>query len=178
MHKEILRCTMKFNIALFSCLILAGCGTIYDNRALDVEENTSSTAAQSYDWQDTYMTKAYETAATRVANKMLDDTSDLYETKDHPKLYIKQVIKKSPNLPDGFHTARQALREITGKSGTFVLVNNIEEADYILEPTVSEFNAAGLPAIIFRIDLNDKNDQPFRAWNVVIRQLSEDKSWW
>ena len=172
---------MKFNVALLSALFLAGCGTFYSsNNGIEMtDESQSSSAGQSsYNMQDIYMVKAYETAATRVANKMLDDTADLYETQQHPKLYIKQITKKSPNLPDGFYTARRTLREITGKSGTFILVNNIEEADYILDPSISELTLANLPAISFRIDLNDRNNQPFRAWNVVIKQLAEDKSWW
>ena len=169
---------MKINVAMLSVLFLAGCGTFYNNE-IDVTETPSSAVSQpTYDMQDIYMVKAYETAATRVANKMLDDTADLYETQQHPKLYIKQITKKSPDLPDGFYTARRALREITGKSGTFILVNNMEEADYILDPSISALTLADLPAISFRIDLNDKNDQPFRAWNVVIKQLAEDKSWW
>ena len=165
---------------MLSVLFLAGCGTFYNNaNEIDVTETASASVSQpSYDIQDIYMVKAYETAATRVANKMLDDTADLYETQQHPKLYIKQITKKSPDLPDGFYTARRALREITGKSGTFILVNNMEEADYILDPSISALTLADLPAISFRIDLNDKNDQPFRAWNVVIKQLAEDKSWW
>lgn len=162
--------------ALFSILLLGGCGVI----SLNEQEDLSPVAdvQPSYDFQDTYMIKAYETAATRATNKMLDDTADIYEVVPKPKLYIKDIVKNSPNLPDGFHTARRAIKEIAGKSGTYVVVKDMNEADYLLDSSISEFNSAGLPAILFRMSLNDKTDQPIKAWNVVIRQLSEDQSWW
>ena len=167
---------MMIRAALFSILLLGGCGVI----SLNEQEDLSPVAdvQPSYDFQDTYMIKAYETAATRATNKMLDDTADIYEVVPKPKLYIKDIVKNSPNLPDGFHTARRAIKEIAGKSGTYVVVKDMNEADYLLDSSISEFNSAGLPAILFRMSLNDKTDQPIKAWNVVIRQLSEDQSWW
>ena len=169
---------MKFNVVLYSILLLSGCSLLGINNDKDIDKEQYSNIPLSYDFQDVYMTKAYETAATRAANKMLDDTSELYETNQKPNIYIKQIQKTGDNLPDGFYTAQKSLREIIGKSGTFVLVNDMSKADYIIESTVSEFNAAGLPAILFRLNINTKDEQPYKAWNVVIRQLTEDKSWW
>ena len=114
---------MMIRAALFSILLLGGCGVI----SLNEQEDLSPVAdvQPSYDFQDTYMIKAYETAATRATNKMLDDTADIYEVVPKPKLYIKDIVKNSPNLPDGFHTARRAIKEIAGKSGTYVVVKDM-----------------------------------------------------
>ena len=60
------------------------------------------------------MEKAYETAATRIANKMIDDTSDLYEKTPNLKIYVAQIKKISDNLPDGLYTARRALETVIG----------------------------------------------------------------
>ena len=171
---------MTIRAILFSALLLSGCSVFYLNEeALPLEQTPSTTDIRpSFDLQNTYMIKAYETAATRTTNKMLDDTAEFYEIVPKPKLYVKEIIKDNPNLPDGFYTARRAIKEIAGKSGTYILVNNIDEADYILDSHINEFNEAGLPAIIFRMTINDKSDKPLKAWNVVIRQLSEDQSWW
>ena len=167
---------MIYRALLFLAFLLSGCSVFsFDEQASEI---TTPVVEPTYDFQDTYMTKAYETAATRATNKMLDDTTEFYEITVKPKLYVKEIIKKSPNLPDGFYTARRAIREIAGKSGTYILVNDMSEADYLLDSSISEFNAAGLPAIMFRMTINDKTDQPLKAWNVVIRQMAEDQSWW
>jgi len=171
---------MTIRAVLLSVLLLTGCHTFnfFQNES---EEEPSlppvTIQPQNFDLQELYMTKAYETAATRAVNKMLDDTTAFYEVTPKAKIYIKDIVKDSPDLPDGLHTARRAIKEIVGKSGTYIAVTDMSDADYILQSNVSDFNYAGLPAIIFKLGINDKNDQPLKAWNVVIRQMTEDQSW-
>ncbi|MBQ8465818.1 MAG: hypothetical protein IJ545_07410 [Alphaproteobacteria bacterium] len=169
---------MKLKTALFSILLLTGC-VLFDNKKTVVEKPVAIEQIPSiFETEEIYMTKAYETAATRAANKMLDDTADIYESWNRPRLYIKQTIKESPNLPDGFYTARKALKQITGGAGAYLVVDNIDDANYILDSRVNEMMIGNLPAIVFKLSLNDAYDQPIRAWNVVIKQMAEDKSWW
>ena len=169
---------MPIKFLLLSILILSGCSYIYYDEEEDGQPIPPVTIQpQVFDLQNIYMTQAYEIAATRAANRMIDDTSDFYETQPQPKLYIKKIVKNSPNLPDGLHTAQRALKEISGKSETYTLVTDMSDADYLLDSRVEEFNSAGLPSIIFKLTINDKSDQPLKAWNVVIRQMSEDQSW-
>lgn len=168
---------MKFKIALFSIFLVSGCALFEPSHP--VETKVEAVEPPSiFETQEIYMTKAYETAATRAANKMLDETADIYETWNRPRLYIKQTVKESPNLPDGFYTARQALKQITGGSGAYMIVNNMDDANYILDSRVNEMMIGNLPAIVFKLSLNDAYDQPIRAWNVVIKQMAEDQSWW
>lgn len=169
--------------AFISALLLAGCAEFYDYPELapDIDEPMlPPVAAQaSVNMQDMYLVKAYETAAGRAAAKMIDDTVDIYDTAPETKIYIKQIVKNSPNLPDGFHTARRTLKQITGAAGTYTVVSTPEEADYLLEGSVNEVQTGtGQPTILFRLSLNDKSNQPLRAWNVVITQMLEDQSWW
>ena len=169
---------MKIKVTLLAVLLLTGCGygSIFSyNNEPDASEIASPNLP---DMQSIYMTQAYESAATRITNKMLDDTSDIYETAIKPKLYIKQIVKISPNLPDGFHSANRAMKQLITGSAAYTLVNKIEDADYILETNVSEFIVGEQPGIIIKQTINDKNDQPLRAWDIVIKQMAEDKSWW
>ena len=169
---------MKIKVAVLSFLLLTGCHAVMvsapesENPSTTVQENISMP-----DMQNIYMTKAYETAATRVTNKMLDDSADLYEIQPKPKLYIKQIVKTAPELPDGFYTAQRAVKDIVKGSGTFVVVDKMEDATYILETSVNQFNVANLPGIIMKQSLNNTADQPLRAWNIVIKQMAEDQSW-
>lgn len=169
---------MKIELAVLSFLLLTGCQseTAYSPESeissITIRENISMP-----DMQNIYMTKAYETAATRITNKMLDSSADLYEVQPKPKLYIKKIVKTAPELPDGFYTAQQAIEDIIKGSGTFVIVGKQEDASYILETSVNQFNVANLPGVIMKQSLNDTADKPLRAWNIVIKQMAEDQSW-
>ena len=77
------------------------------------------------DMSSLYMVQAYETAATRITNKMIDDTHDVYETTVHPKLFVKKINKISENLPDGFYTANRAMKQvITGSDRKSTRLNS------------------------------------------------------
>lgn len=168
---------MKFKTALFSVCLLTACSFYQENFIIEPSTEVVETPS-IFESQEIYMTKAYETAATRAANKMLDETTDIYETWNRPRLYIKQTISESEHLPNGFYTARKALKQITGGSGAYTVVNNIDDANYILDSRINEMVIGNLPAIVFKLSLNDANDQPIRTWNVVIKQMAEDQSWW
>lgn len=169
---------MKIKAVLMFVLLLTGC-SFWGFGSEEDDQARGRLASPGVDMSDMYMTKAYETAASRAAIKMLDETADIYETPERPKIYIKQTQKNSPNLPDGFYTARRALKSILGGSGAYIVVDDMYDAHYLVESSVSEFNLGnGLPAILFKLSINDAYDQPFRAWNVVIRQMAEDQSWW
>lgn len=158
-------------------LLLAGCtnSSFWEKQTIEPVQTTTVTMP---DMQDIYMTKAYETAATRITNKMIDDSADLYEVRPRPKIYIRKIRKEAAGLPDGFYTAQQVIKDIISGSGTYVVVNKPDEADYFLATNINQFNVDNLPGIIIKQTINDISDQPIRAWNVVIKQMSEDKSWW
>lgn len=169
---------MKKISALGAVILLAGCASLSLSSNQEIVEPVPSTTVTMPDMQDIYMTKAYETAATRITNKMIDDSADLYEVQPRAKIYIRQIRKEVPNLPDGFYTAQQVIKDIISGSGTYVVVNKVDEADYILTTSVNQFNVDNLPGIVIKQTINDIYDQPLRAWNVVIKQMNEDKSWW
>ena len=169
---------MNNKFIVLPLLLLTACTTLPFQSSKENPDSVSSTTITMPDMQNINMTKAYETAATRITNKMLDDSSDLYEVQPRPKLYIRKIRKETEGLPDGFYTAQQAIQEIIKGSGTFVVVNQVEEANYFLTTSVNQFNVDNLPGIIIKQNINDINDQPIRSWNVVIKQMAEDQSWW
>lgn len=123
----------------------------------------------------------YATLATRTTLKMLDDTKNLYERNKRPKLYIKETKKLDRNLPDGFYYSRKVTQDIIEGSKTFILVNNMNEAEYFLEPQVSSVYAinSNTPIIQYKVILSDQNDTKISEWDGKITRLkNDDNSWW
>ena len=173
-----MRYNMKKIFTFGVVLLLTGCADLsFQKKEVPVEPVETTTITMP-DMQNIYMTKAYETAATRITNKMLDDTPDLYEVQPRPKIYIRQIRKEATGLPDGFYTAQQVIKDIISGSGTYTVVNKADEADYILATSINQFNVDNLPGIIIKQSINDIYDQQLRGWNIVIKQMTEYKSWW
>jgi len=166
---------MKFSSVLLSLLALSAC-SYYNIFNRDDIRNTAKISDIELSSMST--TKAYEIAATRITNKLLDDSADIYEVKPNTKLYIKKIQKNSETLPDGFYNAQKSIREIISGSGTYTVVDKIEDADFILASKVSELKNNNQPIIIFNADILDKQEKPVKSWSVTIRQMPEDKSWW
>ena len=122
----------------------------------------------------------YAVVATRATNKMLDQTTAIYEQQTAPKLYLMQIKKSDPNLPDGFYYARQVSQEIIEGSSTYTVVNNLNDADYYLEVTVSPLQVEGRPAALqYKMVLFDKQNVQIDQWAEVIQQVqNDDRSWW
>lgn len=175
----ILRCDMKFRAVALSVLLLSGCSSMTLPWESDEKADVpASASANQVDYSAIYMTEAYEIAATRATNKMLDDTAEYYESKPAGKLYIKKIVKTSDNLPDGLYNAQRAIKKIVTGSGTYTVVDKVEDADYLLESSVNELGVGEIPTIQFKMSVNNKLDQPQKAWSVIIKQMPEDKSWW
>ena len=175
----LLRCDMKFRAIALSVLLLSGCSSMTLPWESDEKVDAPvATSANPVDYSAIYMTEAYEIAATRATNKMLDDTAEYYESKPTKKLYIKKIVKTSDNLPDGLYNAQRAIKKIVTGSGTYTVVDKVEDADYLLESNVNELNVSEIPTIQFKMTINDKDDKPQKAWSVIIKQMPEDKSWW
>ena len=123
----------------------------------------------------------YAIAATRATNKMLDESTDIYENNNSTFLYIMDPKKTDDSLPDGFYYARKTTRDIIEGSRTFKVVNNLNDADYYLETQIKEIPVQGAetPIIEYKIILNDKDNNKINEWTETIRQLqNDDKSWW
>ncbi len=152
----------------------------YNETTTETVLESGSTATQ-FDSAD-ITPKVYAIAATRVTNKMLDDTQKLYQQQGQkPKLLILEAKKINPQLPDGFHYANKVIHDIVDGSQNFMLVSNLDNADYVLNVDVDAFPNQGIntPIIEFTMTLQDKDGKEIDSWKQDIKQLqNDDKSWW
>lgn len=121
-----------------------------------------------------YSPEAYIVVATRATNRMLQDTAALYENGTN-KLYIKDIKLLSSDLPYGSHRLKGATKDIISGSQTFDVVNNINNADFVIEPSAEWYVASSnaTPAIQYKLSLLDSNGKKVDEWIEIIRQVKE-----
>ncbi len=121
-----------------------------------------------------YSPEAYIVVATRATNRMLQDTSALYDSATK-KIYIKDINLLSSDLPYGGYRLKGATKEIISGSNTFEVVNNVKDADFIIEPIADWYISSNseIPALQYTMKLLDKNGNKLDEWIEVIRQVKE-----
>ena len=171
---------MKKLLFLSAAFCLAACeGPIFGRKQAPVFVTESPYAEEQN--HEMMTPDVYALAATRSVNRMLDESAEVYEKTPAPKIYITEFKKLSKTLPDGLYYAKDATRQIIDGSRTYVVVNNLNDADYYLETRIKEIPVQGAetPIIEYKNVLNDKNNQKIGEWTETIRQLqNDDKSWW
>ncbi len=176
-----------FILALSS---LAGCTAAWQNepKQADTEQKTyprfvtETPYGLSNLYEETSAPQMYSVIAARVTNKMLDQTTEIYEKNIKPKLYVRQIKKAGiEHIPDGFYHIRQVTKDIISGSKTYTLVNTQEDADYWLDITVSKININDIPGNLlqYKMLLLDKSNNEVGNWTETIRQVqNDDRSWW
>lgn len=76
-----------------------------------------------------YSPEAYIVVATRATNRMLQDTSAIYDSGKARTVYIKDTKLLSTDLPYGSHRLKGATKDIISGSKTYEVVNNVNNAD-------------------------------------------------
>lgn len=139
---------------------------VVDIRKPDAKVNLGTTVK--------YSPEAYIVVATRATNRMLQDTSAIYDSASK-KVYIKDINLLSSDLPYGGHRLKGATKEIISGSNTFEVVNNIKDADFVVEPTADWYVSSNsdIPALQYTMKLLDKNGNKIDEWIEVIRQVKE-----
>ena len=121
-----------------------------------------------------YSPEVYTVVATRATNRMLQDTAIIHEN-GVKRIYIKDVNVLSSDLPYGSHRIKGATRDIIVGSKIYDVVNNIKNADLVVEPSVDWFVTANskVPALQYKMTLLDSNGKKVDEWIEVIRQVKE-----
>ena len=121
-----------------------------------------------------YSPEVYTVVATRATNRMLQDTAVIHEN-GVKRIYIKDVNVLSSDLPYGSHRIKGATRDILVGSKIYDVVNNIKNADLVVEPSVDWFVTASskVPALQYKMTLLDSNGKKVDEWIEVIRQVKE-----
>lgn len=123
--------------------------------------------------------QVYAIAATRATNRMLDETADIYENNGTTFLYIARPQILDETLPDGIHYARKVTKDIITGSNNYKVVNNLADADYILEASVENIGYEEDPVIEYSLILFDSQNNKINQWSETVRQLkNDDRSWW
>ncbi|MFI3241694.1 MAG: hypothetical protein R3Y43_03925 [Alphaproteobacteria bacterium] len=117
----------------------------------------------------------YGILASRVTNKMLDDTKDIYESIPQSKIYIRSIEKISDNIPEGFYSANKNINDILTNSNTFIVTNNQAETNYHLESIVS----ANDNTIVYKMNLLDNEGNIIKEYTETLSRLqNDDKTYW
>ena len=189
---------MKKLLVVLAISTLSACGSMWGSSHNTYEETrvTKTTTVESkrprfvvetpYGMADLYdetsAPQLYSVVASRATNKMLEQTTDVYEKLPRPKIYVMQVKKTGTDpVPNGFYYARQVTKEIIDGSKTFLVVNTMDEADYMLEVLVTKLNVPNLPGNVlqYKLILLDKGNNQVGTWIENIRQVqNDDRSWW
>ena len=164
-------------------LFAAGCSLFAQKQGVNRPLDDVPPATATFDFGETYVSPdVYAVVASRTTNKMLDATSVLYRNKsDKPKLYIADIVKVDDNIPEGFHYAQKVMTGIIEGSRNFLVVDNVEDADYQLNSYVSFLAdpTSPSPIVEYRMQLTDENDELVDEWAETLRQLkNDDRSWW
>ena len=140
----------------------------------DVVDMRTKSANVSLGTTTKYSPEAYIVVATRATNRMLQDTSALYD-EGTKRIYIKDIKLLSSDLPYGSHRLKGATKDIISGSKTFDVVNNINDAEFVIEPSAEWFVASNnsTPAIQYKLSLLDKSGKKVDEWIEIIRQVKE-----
>lgn len=170
---------MKKSSVLLAAAILASCSWISKQEKPKYIIDTPYGEENLYD--ETITPEVYSIVAVRTTNKMLDQTTEIYEKAVTPTLYVMEIKKASEDMPNGFYYARKVSKDIIEGSRTFHVVNNLNDADYYIETVVDKIPLENtqVPAIKYTMTLYDKDNKKINEWTEVLQQVQNgDQSWW
>lgn len=171
---------MKKTVILSLTALLCACS------AFESKPKTKYVIETPYGFEEAYddgmiTPEVYALVATRATNRMLDQSSAVFEKIPNPKLYIMELKKVTETLPDGFYYSKKVTQDIIEGSRTFTKVNNLNDADYYLETEVREIvvNQQEAPIIEYKMTLFDVKNNKINEWTETIKQIqNDDRSWW
>lgn len=134
-----------------------------------------SVSAQANEVAVKYDPEVYDVVATRATNRMLQDSAAIYDNGNKKNIYVKETRLLASDLPSGSHRLRGVTRDIIDGSKTFDVVNNLNNADYILETSADWYVAPNnsTPALQYKLSLYDNNNKKLKEWIEIIRQVQE-----
>lgn len=172
---------MKKILTASAYIMLAAC-TVVSHQAMEENEQyvVDTPYTENQVLTENQTPEAYAIVAARTVNKMLDETSEYYDKSPRPHLYVMPPEKQDENTQDGIYQARLETIDIIEGSNTYVLVNNLNDAEYYLKISAKAITLQNQsPAISYHLTLYSSDNKELRAWTQVIKQVqNDDKSWW
>jgi len=121
-----------------------------------------------------YSPEAYNVLATRATNRMLQDTSAIYDNGRTKTVYIKDTKLLSSDLPYGSQRLKGVAKEIISGAKAFDVVNNSNNADFIIDSSADWYvTDSAAPALQYKLAMFDKAGKKVNEWVEIIRQVKE-----
>ena len=125
------------------------------------------------------MPEAYELAASRVFNKFIKDTTQIYGAKPNVLLYLEPAEVLSEDLPDGVKQGVKTFKNKILSSFTYAVTDDDKNNDYLLQTEVDWFDTPSktVPAIKYMITLFDKENNKIGQWVEVVKKAENSQKW-
>ncbi len=122
-----------------------------------------------------YKPEVYDVVASRATNRMLQDTASIYDAGYVKTIYLKDTRLLSSDLPYGSHRLRGVTRDIINGSRAFDVVNNPNNADYVVESSADWYvtQNSQVPALQYKLAMFDRRGQKVNEWVEIIRQVQD-----
>lgn len=125
------------------------------------------------------MPEAYELAASRVFNRFVKDTTEIYGAKPNVLLYLKKPVLKSDDLPEGIEKGLSHFKNKVLTSYTYAVTDDENNNDYVLETEADWFDTPSktVPAIKYTTTLFDKNKKQIGQWVEIVKKADNSLKW-
>ena len=125
------------------------------------------------------MPEAYELAASRVFNRFVKETTEIYGAKPNVLLYVKNADVKSEDLPKGVEKGIQFFKDKVLKSYTYAVTTDENNHDCYVETSVDWFDTPSktVPAIKYTATLFDKDNKQLGQWTEIVKKAENSKTW-
>lgn len=137
--------------------------------------NVQSPAARiGADVASKYSPEAYNVLATRAINRMLQDTSAIYDNGRTKTVYLRDPKMLSSDLPYGSQRLKTVAKEIISGAKAFDVVNNSNNADFIIDSSADWYvTDTAAPALQYKLAMFDRAGRKVNEWVEIIRQVQE-----
>lgn len=172
--KEVVEEKIRRNCPKDSQILNCGCGEC-DTFAQIKEENVDANVKEIVP----DMPAAYELAASRVFNRFVKETTEIYGAKPNVLLYFKAPVTKSDDLPKGVEKGVLSFKNKVLTSYTYAVTDDENNHDYVLETEVDWFDTPSktVPAIKYTATLFDKNKKQLGQWVEVVKKADNSLKW-
>ncbi len=133
-------------------------------------------------YHETASQKVYTILASRAVNKMLRETTPLYENAKYPTLYIKDpLLEGTTSVPENSGYAMKVTKDIVTGSHSYLIVDSLRRADYVLDTHISSnlIASRGTEVVVYKLVLTDKDGKEVGSWVEMLSPITnDDQSWW
>ena len=125
------------------------------------------------------MPQAYELASSRIFNRFITDTADIYSKKPDALLNVESVQVANDDLPGGTKNGVQLFKDKILSSRIFVLENDKDKAEYVVETKVDWFDTPSkeIPAIKYEVILKDNKNELINQWTEIVKKAENSQKW-